>query len=177
VPAQGGAPDTILANGVNNFAMWAPDGKRLAVGRVEGERTTVELMTLDGRTSRPLTTEGREQPVEWSPDGRQILYTSSRTGTGDVWIVPADSGSPRQLTQEIRNDWGPTFSPDGRWVAFLSDRGGQQDVWIVPAAGGEAIRVTDDAGRESDLTWTPTQGDVRLRRGALPALGPATSGR
>jgi len=69
-----------------------------------------------------------------------------------------DSGAPRQLTRDVRNDWSPIWSPDGRWVAFQSDRGKQTDLWVVPAAGGPEIRVTDDRDGEELMQWlSPTR--------------------
>ena len=41
----------------------------------------------------------------WSPDGKEILYESRRTGTSDLWVVPIDGGKPRQLTRDVRNDY------------------------------------------------------------------------
>ena len=69
-----------------------------------------------------------------------------------------DSGAPKQLTHDIRNDWNPVWSPDGKWIAFLSDRGKQTDVWVVSVAGGQELRVTDDASGEELMQWlSPTR--------------------
>src|SRR5262249_41740535 len=93
----------------------------------------------------------------WSPDGKWFAYESKRTGTSDIWIAPVDSGAPRQLTHDIRNDWWPVWSPDGKYIAFMSDRGKQNDVWIVSIATGQETRVTDDVSGEDLMQWlSPT---------------------
>jgi Tol biopolymer transport system component len=125
---------------------------------IDGIHITIWVADSTGHHPRQLTTDGFENFAEgggtaWSPDGKELLYESRRTGTSDIWVVPADSGAPRQLTRDIRNDWAPRWSPDGRWVAFLSDRGKQTDVWVVPAAGGQELRVTDDANVEDLMQW------------------------
>jgi len=111
-----------------------------------------------GNNPRQLThedddqTDGVAQNV-WSPDGKEFVYTSRRTGTGDVWIMPVNGDSARQLTRDVRDDYAPALSADGKWVAFLSDRGRQTDVWVVPAAGGTELRITDDEASEGDVQW------------------------
>ncbi|HET7038364.1 MAG TPA: hypothetical protein VFH97_00670, partial [Gemmatimonadales bacterium] len=119
---------------------------------------TLWLADSTGGNQRQLTTEGFEFPAEpqpWSPDGREILYVSSRTGTGDIFVYPLDGARPRQLTHDVRTDDFPAWSPDGRWVVFRSQRGRQPDVWLVPAAGGTEVRVTDDPAEEVDVQWIP----------------------
>ena len=105
-----------------------------------------------GGNPRQLTTEGfeiLETYQVWSPNGKELLYTSTRTGTKDLWVVPIDGGKARQLTRNVRNDFGGAWSPDGHYVAFISDRGKQTDVWVVPSAGGEERRVTSNAAQRT----------------------------
>lgn len=136
----------------------SPDGAHVGFTVIDGPRRTIWVADSAGRNPRQLTKEGFESQRSsrsWSPDGRGILYESTRTGTSDLWVVPVDSGSPRQLTRDVRNDYGGVWSPDSKWVAFLSDRGRQTDIWIVRAAGGEEQRVTDTPDAESNLAWRP----------------------
>jgi len=142
---------------VGYFGVWSPDGKHVAIGQFEGSKNTIWVADSAGRHTRQLTTDGFEVigASEWvfSPDSKWIVYESRRTGTSDIWIVPVDSGAPKQLTHDIRNDWNPVWSPDGKWIAFLSDRGKQTDVWVVSVAGGQELRVTDDASGEEMMQW------------------------
>ncbi len=137
----------------------SPDGSRVAYVVIVGERGTMWVADSTGRNPRQLTTEGFESTnynsVPWSPDGKAFLYESRRTGTADLWIARVDSGTIRQLTNDLRNDWSGVWSPDGKWIAFVSERGRQTDIWVVPAAGGDARRVTDTRDLEFDPTWRP----------------------
>lgn len=142
----------------------SPDGSHIGFNVLEGSKATIWVADSAGRNSRQLTKEGFERQgstrMSWSPDGRAILYESSRTGTTDLWVVPVDSGLPRQLTRDVRNDYGAVWSPDNKWVAFISDRGRQTDIWIVPAAGGVERRVTDTPAAESNLAWRPRTNEL-----------------
>ncbi len=141
---------------VSHVAKVAPDGKTLIIQQWNGEHTTLWISDIDGSNRRALTTEGFEflPPTRqiFSPDGTEFLFTSRRTGKGDIWVGSLD-GTTRQLTTDINEDSDPVWSPDGEWVAFLSDRGRQSNVWIMPAAGGEARRVTEDATGKEALGW------------------------
>ena len=46
-----------------------------------------------------------DQHPSWSPDGREIAFSSYRGGHRDVWVVPADGGDARQITDEASEDF------------------------------------------------------------------------
>src|SRR5216683_642968 len=54
----------------------------------------------------------------WSPDGKSIVFVSNITGRNNLWLVPADSGWPTQLTVSDQRQTHPTWSPDGRYLAY-----------------------------------------------------------
>ncbi len=92
-----------------------------------------------------------------SPSGARALFAAR----GDLFTVPAEHGSIRNLTrsQGVR-ERDPVWSPDGRQVAYWSDRTGEYELYVRPADGsGEERRVTDDG---TDVTtwryqavWSP----------------------
>lgn len=65
-------------------------------------------------------------PVDWSPDGRVVLYHSEDGANGsNLWAVPADgSGDPVRLTQLGFGVTDGQFSPDGHWLAFAGQATG-----------------------------------------------------
>ena len=157
-----------------HFAYPSPDGSHILVVITEGSKTTLWLADSAGANLRQLTTEGFEAtsfgggiPRPWSPDGKQIVYESKRTGTTDLWVVSVDSGKPRQLTRDIRNDYFGSWSGDGKWIAFLSDRGRQIDAWAIPAAGGVERRITDSATEEDGQpAWRANTNELAIVAGS-----------
>jgi len=53
-----------------------------------------------------------------SPDGKKIVFTSTRSGDIDIWIMNIDGGGVRRLTSRYGYEGGPAFSPDGSMIVF-----------------------------------------------------------
>jgi Tol biopolymer transport system component len=139
---------------------WSPDGSKISYFVGEGSHYSIWVADSVGRGGTALTKEGFEQfafsnwgMTPWSPDGKEVLYESRRTGTADVWALDVTTGVSRQITRDVRNDHSAAWSPDGKHIAFISDRGRQVDVWVVPAAGGVEQRITDDGLEERWPDW------------------------
>ncbi|HUX10948.1 MAG TPA: DPP IV N-terminal domain-containing protein, partial [Terriglobia bacterium] len=75
-----------------------------------------------------------------SPDAKRALFTAR----GDVFTVPAEHGSIRNLTQTPGiQERDAAWSPDGRWVAYISDRSGENELYIRPQnPSGKEIQIT-----------------------------------
>lgn len=94
----------------------------------------------------------------WSPDGKEIAFTSNISGRMNGWVVPAEGGWPRQLTVSEQRQESPVWSPDGKWIAFLSDKDGDElwDIYLVNPKSGEVKNVTMSSRTEEGRpSWSP----------------------
>ena len=94
----------------------------------------------------------------WSPDGKEIVFTTNLTGRNNLWKVRASGGWPIQLSQSDDRESGAVWSPDGKWILYEQDRGGNEyyDIFAIPGAGGEAINLTNtDDISETDAHFSP----------------------
>ena len=103
----------------------------------------------------PLT----ESPLDWSRDGRFLLYSAQDPKTAsDIWVLPLiGERKPFAVLQSSFDEIQGQFSPDGRWLAYSSNESGRYEVyvrtfpeaggkWLVSAAGGVQPRWSRDGG-------------------------------
>src|SRR5687767_12603500 len=106
----------------------SPDGAWavFAVRRhdVAGDASWSELwrVDVDGGGLRQLT-HGRVEDTSpsVSPDGRRILFVSTRSGSSQLWCLPVAGGEAVQLTDFAPGLWDPVWSRDGSRLAALSE--------------------------------------------------------
>ncbi len=96
----------------------------------------------------------------WSPDGRNIVFDSRRTGTLEVFSMTASGADVSQLTDGGTNI-EPAWSPDGQLIAFASDRNGSRDLFLMAS----------DGTSESPLATIPAF-DERPDWQVIPGSGP-----
>jgi len=97
---------------------------------------TASLLVTDAATEgRPL----------YSPDGRELAFTSTRAGAANVYVLTLATGKLRRLTFSDANEQLDGWSRDGKWI-YLSGPAGdiarQNDVYRVAAAGGTPLEVS-----------------------------------
>jgi Tol biopolymer transport system component/DNA-binding winged helix-turn-helix (wHTH) protein len=115
--------------------------------------SSVNLKTGVERTILPLKPD--MDFIRPSPDGKQLVYNSSKSGTINVWKVALENGQPRQLTFDKELMGWPIWSPDGRYLTFEMKRGDDTHIAIMPSDGGEITQLTFDHGQSWPNSWSP----------------------
>jgi dipeptidyl aminopeptidase/acylaminoacyl peptidase len=78
-----------------------------------------------------------------------------------LWIVAAQGGAPRRVSDGQHADLAPAWSPDGHSIVFVSNREPdpdlhrKDDLWVVDVAGGSLRRLTDGPGSAVRPVWSP----------------------
>ncbi len=96
----------------------------------------------------------------WSPDGTEIAFASFRDGDWDLYVMDADGGGPRPLTDNDFADLYPSWSPDGQFITFASDGEGNLDVYVMRADGSDITQLTEAPTDEYPPKWGPAQAAV-----------------
>lgn len=119
----------VLQNGVSEMAV-SPDGDEIAF-IVHGD---VYVTSVEYQTTKQITdTPEQERDVDFSPDGRSLVYASERDGLWQIYqasLVKEDEKQftyateikEERLTKSSKTSFQPQYSPDGKEVAFLEDR-------------------------------------------------------
>jgi Tol biopolymer transport system component/C-terminal processing protease CtpA/Prc len=115
-PATTGVEHLSLTEGFTELDL-SPDGKKVAfVARGEVFAASAKD---GGDAARISRTAEAESHVTWSPDSRTLVYTSSREGTGHLYLYDFAAGAETKLTSGGDTDHSPRFSPDGKALAFV----------------------------------------------------------
>lgn len=105
---------------------------------------------LAGCFPRMPANQAAQQPAatdaSFSPDGSEILYAANHDGDLEIYVVNADGAGRRQLTDNDKQDFFPSWSPDGATIVFSSDRSGAVELYLMDADGGNQ-RPLIDGGR------------------------------
>ena len=105
----------------------SPDGRSIAyvLTTVDLEKnattSTIWLAPTEGGQPRQLTSGPKhDRHPRFSPNGRQLLFESDRSGESQLWLIDLAGGEARQLTTIATEARTGIWSPDGKWVAFVS---------------------------------------------------------
>ncbi len=95
----------------------------------------IYLVSSQGGTPSRLTSEPSDETVpNWSRDGKQVYFSSNRTGVSQIWKMPVAGGDAVQVTRG-----GGFFgieSVDGKWL-YYSKSPNEPGLWRMPLSGGK----------------------------------------
>jgi Tol biopolymer transport system component len=114
---------------INSAGTFSADGRYFAIAAKRRDRDDLVILDVKrGREERriKIPLNGLITP-NWSPDGRQLVFTGFDGGLSDLFIVNRDGTGLRRLTNDKYADLHPAWSPDGKTIAFATDRGSDTD--------------------------------------------------
>jgi Tol biopolymer transport system component len=141
--------------GGDAFAVWSPDGKQIAFQSYQkglaGE--IYRKPAAGGPEERILSSADVTHPMDWSPDGRFVLYRTqpqgSNTSQWNLWAMPVEGDrKPFAVVQSDFDERDGQFSPDGKWIAFESNESGRFEIYIQPFPSGAKIPVSSVGGAQ-----------------------------
>jgi Tol biopolymer transport system component/DNA-binding winged helix-turn-helix (wHTH) protein len=124
----------------------------------EGTNWDIWGMAIGDHAASPVslaTSTRANQAPSFSPDGKQLAFSSARSGYEEIWVSMGDGSQPRQLTNfRSAVASSPRWSPDGRWIAFDAIIGNNPDIYLVRPEGGPPVRMTSEPSTEAQPNWS-----------------------
>jgi Tol biopolymer transport system component len=150
-------------------AIWSPDGSKIAYGAHADGNWAVWLMNADGSDQRQLTHPvlvepagtGGDYPTSFSPDGRQILFSSGQHQTREIYSINLDGSGRRRLTNWLGADAPNAWLPDGRIVFGHYNGDAPRPRWCVMNSDGTRISPIPTLNRvlaSDPISWLPASG-------------------
>ena len=142
---------------------WSPDASRIAFtcyvpfNRIVNAQICMYSMDSGKVISFPRFPGANSAPA-WSPDGTQIMFSSSMQGTPDLYVTDVNGNKPKRLTfSGVGAATSPAWNPKtGQTVAFVSDRGGIPKLYMMNADGTNVNNIDlPDKGYLIDPAWSP----------------------
>ncbi len=126
------------------FPEISPDGKSIAVSARDGEANDRDIWIHDvaAGTKRVIApAKGNDNFPIWSPSGKQIIFTSSRSGNYELHRKDLDPDQPEAVLHQMPQSQYPrSWSPTGRWLLFThADQ--KRDVLLWQINEGEPIDI------------------------------------
>lgn len=106
----------------------SPDGKRILFTVTESmlkegkTNSEIYLMNIDGSNQRKLTSNSAaDYSPQWMPDGKSLLFLSTRKNGAQAWKLPLDGGEPEQITDISTGVGNVVIAPDGKGFIFSTE--------------------------------------------------------
>jgi len=130
------------------------------------------LADLNGNIVQKLTTTpGYDAEATLSPDGKKMLFTSTRDGDLELYVMDLKNGQTRRITHTLGYDGGAWFSPDGKKIIWRASRPTTEaeikeykellaenlvaptrmEVFVANADGSQAVQIT----QLGQANWAP----------------------
>jgi len=140
----------------NHDLRWSPEGQRVVYNSNRSGVFDLYVKSATGAGSEQLllSTPQNKSAIDWSSDGRFLLFRSVDPATSyDLWALPFDGD--RRPFPVVRTSFVEAFgqfSPNGKWVAYQSNESGQPEVYAQPFPGpGPKMKISTNGGAQ--MRW------------------------
>jgi tetratricopeptide (TPR) repeat protein len=146
VPATGGSPTMVVANGT--MPAVSPSGNLLLYRSEAIESEGFHVYNLTNGEDKRISIFRQDILPRWGGDDNQFIFVAQEPAT-QRWQIQLGFSDGKGKAQILRDGRTPDLSPDNRLIAYqgTDQEGNNPGIYVVPLAGGETRRLTN---HESD---------------------------
>jgi len=154
--AMGGAPaatDNVLFQ--LNLTGITPGTTSLSLDSLEIVDASGNVLPAAGVAANVTVEKTSDIPLFVPPDQSwELAFSTERDGNREIYLMNANGGNVRRLTDNPALDDFPAWSPDGSQIAFVSDRDGNPEIYVMNADGSNIRRLTNDPAADTYPSWS-----------------------
>lgn len=105
-----------------------------------------------GTVSRLSEDNSTDFDLAFSPDGRNLIFTSDRSGHFEVYMANRDGSGARQVTHDGADAENATMTADGQWIVYSSDSPGRSGIWKIHPDGTNATQIVRGLGSNPEVS-------------------------
>lgn len=155
------------SNKYHSEPSWSPDGKHIicVANYQDSENLDIYALNADGSGTPELlvSSKGLEAGPCLSPDCKHLLFSSTKSGSEDIWECHLETQKLRQVTSHPARDFGAVYSHDGSQIAFITeadetsaqDASADADVWVMSRDGLTEYPITRNDKSDRYVAWSP----------------------
>ena len=157
-----GSLDALGRDGAFISVSLSRDEQRAAIERVDPQPGNIDIWLFDLARkipSRFTTNLANDWRPIWSPDGREIAFSSLRAGSWDLYLKKTDGSGQEEVLLKLDglynmpDDW----SPDGKFIVYTrNDQKTKEDLWVLPMTGNrQPVPLLQSEFGESQAQFSP----------------------
>ncbi|MEM6711730.1 MAG: Tol-Pal system beta propeller repeat protein TolB [Pseudomonadota bacterium] len=166
---EGGQPRVYLLNiesgqrrlvgnfpGMTFAPRFSPTGQQLVMSLLQNDgNSDIYRFDLSSQSTTRLTNSASiDTSPSFSPDGSRVVFTSDRSGAGQLYVMGADGSNPQRISFGSGTYSTPVWSPRGDLIAFTKQQGGRFLIGVMNT-DGSGERILTEGFHNEGPTWAP----------------------
>ncbi|MCI0415368.1 protein kinase [bacterium] len=145
--------------GSSAYAVWTPDGNRIAYSSDALGPNGIFWHSADGAGNREtlVTSASVLLPGAWTPDGQEMVLTEvDQETSGNVGrFFLKTPGKFEAFRKTSRDEFSPALSPDGKWIAYSSNESGSYEIYLEAYPGpGRRWQISSGNGENFEPVFS-----------------------